>query len=225
MSLGLPRVHHRLTASTNADARALALRGAPHGTLVTAAEQRDGRGRGGRSWHAPAGSALLCSLVVRDPPPLLSLTAGVAVAQTVGPTAMLKWPNDVLVDRRKVAGILVEARPREHWAVLGIGVNVAVALAELPPELHESAGTLGLERGAIEPWLAGLLASLELWLGRPTTEILAAWRQRDALYRRAVAWDGGEGTATGIDDEGRLLVAAEGATHALDAGEVHLARG
>src|SRR5690348_6098760 len=98
MTLGAPRIHFRLTDSTNARARELAERGAPHGTLVTAREQAAGRGRQGRAWVAPAGRALLCSLVVRNPPRLLPLAAGVAVADVAGPGARLKWPNDVLVD-------------------------------------------------------------------------------------------------------------------------------
>ncbi len=225
MSLGLPRVHHRVTGSTNADARLLAIAGAPHGTLVSAGEQRDGRGRQGRQWHAPAGSAVLCSFVLRDPPALLSLTAGVAVADAIGPAAMLKWPNDVLVEERKVSGILVEARPREGWAVLGIGVNVAVGLDELPHELRSVAGTLGLDRSQVEPWLESLTRKLERWLARPPADVLAAWRERDALLGRAVAWDGGSGIACGLDDEARLLVRSGATTHALDAGEVHLAAG
>ena len=83
-ALGSPRVHFRLTDSTNAQAREFAGRGAPHGTLVTAAEQSAGRGRQGRTWTAPAGRALLCSLVIRDPPRLLPLVAGVAAAEVAG---------------------------------------------------------------------------------------------------------------------------------------------
>jgi BirA family biotin operon repressor/biotin-[acetyl-CoA-carboxylase] ligase len=222
MSLGSPRVHRRVTGSTNADARALALGGAPHGTLVTTAEQREGRGRGDRLWHAPAGSALLCSLLLRDAPPLLSLRAGVAVASAISGGSMLKWPNDVLLDQRKVSGILVESRPRDRWAVLGIGVNVAVALDDLPSELRATAGTLGLARSDIEPLLARLLDALEDWLEAPPDELLDAWRARDALRGRSVSWDGGEGLAQGVDQQGRLLVRSAGATHALDAGEVHL---
>ena len=163
--LGHPRVHYRLIGSTNARARELAAAGAPHGTLVTAAEQSAGRGRQGRTWTAPAGRALLCSVLVRDPPALLPLAAGVAVAEAVaevvaevvGSEARLKWPNDVLVGGRKVAGILVEGRPQEGWAVVGIGLNVAVRHADFPAELRETAGTLGLEADAIEPTLSALL--------------------------------------------------------------------
>ena len=225
--LGLPRVHLRRTGSTNDRARELAVAGAPHGTLVTAGEQTAGRGRQGRSWSAPAGSALLASLVVREPPALLPLAAAVAVAEAVEPAAShaaaIKWPNDVLVDGRKVAGILAEGRPQEGWAVLGIGVNVAVETADLPPDLRATAGTLGLAPSAIEDLLARLLASLERWLAAEPAATLEAWRARDALAGHDVAWAAGRGRAAGVDAEGRLVVELPGGGRtALDAGEVHL---
>ena len=222
--LGTPRVHRRVTGSTSADARALASAGAPHGTLVTAAAQREGRGRQGRSWHAPPGSALLCSLVLRDPPELLPIAAAVAVAELAGPAAVLKWPNDVQLDGRKVAGILIEGRPQEGWAVLGIGVNVAVEVTELPPELRERAGTLGLGPDAVEPVLERLLAGLEDWLARPGAQIVDAWRERDALLGQRIEWNGGRGVARGIDEHGHLRVLRDDGRHELlRAGEVHLA--
>ena len=222
-SLGTPRVHHRVTGSTSADARALAAAGAPHGTLVTAGAQLEGRGRQGRRWHAPAGSALLCSLVLRDPPALLPIAAAVAVAELAGPDAALKWPNDVQLEGRKVAGILIEGRPQEDWAVLGIGVNVAVALDELPGELRESAGTLGLPADALEPALERLLELLEDWLARADAQIVEAWRERDGLLGETIEWDGGRGVARGIDEQGRLRVLREDGRHELLwAGEVHL---
>ena len=219
---GSPRAHFRLTDSTNARARELAGRGAPHGTVVTATEQSAGRGRQGRTWSAPAGRALLCSIVIRDPPRLLPLVAGVAVAERIGREALIKWPNDVLVDGRKVAGILVEARLQEGWAVVGIGVNVAVAPAAFPPELADRAGTLGLEPDAIEPWLGGLLGSLEVWLGAGAEAVLEAVRARDALLGRPVRWGGRTGTGAGIDGDGRLVVRTDAGAVRLDAGEVHL---
>jgi BirA family biotin operon repressor/biotin-[acetyl-CoA-carboxylase] ligase len=220
--LGTPRLHLRVTDSTNTRARELAVAGAPHGTLVTAAEQSAGRGRQGRTWTAPAGRALLCSVVVRRPPPLLSLLAGVATAEAVGPQARLKWPNDVHVNGRKVAGILVEGRPQEGWAIVGVGINVAVRPEEFPPELADSAGTLGLGPEAIEPLLARLLSALARWLAAPADEMLAAVRARDALLGQTITWAGGTARGAGIDAHGRLLVDTPDGRQALNAGEVHL---
>ncbi|MEA2291739.1 MAG: BirA family transcriptional regulator [Solirubrobacteraceae bacterium] len=221
--LGRPRLHLRETGSTNATARELAAAGAPHGTLVTAGVQTAGRGRQGRSWVAPPGRALLCSLVVRDPDRLLALRGGLAVADLAGPSGRVKWPNDVLLGGRKLAGVLAEARPQERWAVLGIGVNVAVDVSALPPELRDRAATLGRAPGDVEDALRTLLAALEHRLGQDAAGIAEALRERDALAGAAVAWAGGEGTGAGIDAAGRLLVRdAAGRTIALDSGEVHL---
>jgi BirA family biotin operon repressor/biotin-[acetyl-CoA-carboxylase] ligase len=249
--LGRPRLHLRQTESTNERARELATAGAPHGTLVTAAEQSAGRGRQGRVWSAPAGSSILMSLLLRSPPTLLPLTAAMAVCDVAGERASIKWPNDVvvpLVDGQehtsaqggpglaKLAGILVEARPQQGWAVLGIGLNVAVRLEELPPELRPDreatdleppaglpAATMGLEPADVEPTLAGLLAALERRLSESAATTLEAWRSRDALHGREIVWNGGSGRAAGIDGEGRLVVALPNGGHtALGSGEVHL---
>jgi BirA family biotin operon repressor/biotin-[acetyl-CoA-carboxylase] ligase len=220
--LGTPRLHLRVTDSTNTRARELAAAGAPHGTLVTAAAQSAGRGRQGRTWTAPAGRALLCSVVVREPPRLLSLLAGVAAADAVGPEARLKWPNDVYLNGRKVAGILVEGRPQEAWAIVGVGINVAVRLEELPPELADSAGTLGLGTEAIEPVLARLMSALQRWLAAPADEMLEAVRALDALLGQTITWAGGTARGAGIDAHGRLLVDTPEGRQALNAGEVHL---
>lgn len=215
-------MHYRNVDSTNERARLLAAAGAPHGTLVTASEQRAGRGRQGRTWVAPPGRSVLCSLIVREPPRLLPLMAGVSVASIAGDDAQIKWPNDVLVDGRKVAGILVEGRPQQHWAVLGFGVNVAVSIDDLPVELRATAATLGLEPSEIEPWLGRLMYALADWLEAGEEEVLAAVRARDALLRQPVRWAGGSGRGAGIDGDGRLIVATAGGRVALDSGEVHL---
>jgi BirA family biotin operon repressor/biotin-[acetyl-CoA-carboxylase] ligase len=251
-ALGRPRLHLRRTDSTNERARALAIAGAPHGTLVTAAEQTAGRGRQGRSWVAPAGSALLCSLVLRNPPELLSLIAGVAVCDALGAQARVKWPNDVVIEVRddasehparslassdarsragpspettlaKLAGILVEGRPQEDWTVLGIGVNVAVRPSDLPAELHGRAASLELAPSAIETTLVRVIDALRSRLAEPAETVLDAWRARDALRGREVSWAQGRGLAEGIDGAGRLIVTlADGSSTLLDAGEVHL---
>ena len=219
MSLGRPRLHLRETPSTNDRARALAVAGAPHGTLVTAGVQTAGRGRQGRTWTAPPGSSLLLSLVLREVDPLLSLRAGLAVADLAGAAARVKWPNDVLLDGRKVAGILAEGRPQEGWAVLGIGVNAAVE----PDELVAGAGTLGRARGELDAVLEELLLALERRLGEPAEACLAALRGRDALLDQPLSWAGGSGIGGGIDERGALRVRLDsGGETLLDAGEVHL---
>ena len=222
-ALGTPHLHLRATASTSDRARALAQAGANHGTLVTAREQTAGRGRQGRTWSAPAGSALLMSLVLREPPDLLPLAAGVAVARVCGDGARIKWPNDVLLDDRKVAGILAEGRPQEGWAVLGIGVNVALDVADLPPELHATAATLGLRPGDIADVRDRLLRELEVALALDDAALLGAYRDRDALRGRPIRWAAGSGVAGGIDGAGRLVVELDGGGRTeLEAGEVHL---
>jgi BirA family biotin operon repressor/biotin-[acetyl-CoA-carboxylase] ligase len=225
-ALGTPRLHLRRTGSTNDRARELAGAGAPHGALVTAAEQTAGRGRQGRTWTAPAGRALLMSLVLREWPRLLPLAAALAVADVAGESARVKWPNDVHVDGRKVAGILVEARPQEGWAILGIGLNVAVRPDDFPPELRATAAGLGRDPAEVEASLDELLRALEDRLGETPGATIDAFRERDALAGRHIAWSGGEGTAQGIDGEGRLIVAlAGGGRTELSAGEVHLGSG
>ena len=103
----------------------------------------------------------------------------------------------MLVDGRKVAGILAEGRPHEGWAVLGIGVNVALRVEELPAELHASAGTLGLTAADLEPTLERLLAAIERALALDGAALLAAYRARDALRGQDVTWAGGSGRAVG----------------------------
>jgi BirA family biotin operon repressor/biotin-[acetyl-CoA-carboxylase] ligase len=228
--IGTPHVHHRLTDSTNARARELAVRGSPHGTLVTAAEQTAGRGRQGRTWSAGAGEALLMSVIVRGVGPdtaLLPLAAAVAVCEAVAPLeAAIKWPNDVWIGGgRKVAGILIEGRPQEGWAVVGIGLNVLTR--SFPEDLRETATSLALEGADTTVSAAGdaLVRSLDRWIAAPGGEVLAAWRARDALRGARVRWAAGEGTAAGIADSGALVVETDaGERVELDAGEVHLQR-
>ena len=223
MSLGDPREHHDSIGSTNDRARELAEQGAAHGTLVTAGEQTAGRGRQGRSWATPAGTAIAASLVLTEFDDLLPLRAGLAVADVAGEGALVKWPNDVWIDGKKIAGILAESRSEPRWAVLGIGVNVAVDVDALPPDAAAVAGSLGKSAEDVEPTLSALLSALETRLAQDRDGALNDLRRRDALRGEPVRWQDGEGTGAGIDDSGALLVTLpNGGQTTLSAGEVTL---
>jgi len=223
VSLGDPREHHETIGSTNDRARELAEQGAAHGTLVTAGEQTAGRGRQGRSWATPPGTAIAASLVLTEFDDLLPLRAGLAVADVAGEGALVKWPNDVWIDGRKIAGILAESRSEPRWAVLGIGVNVAVDVDALPPDAAAVAGSLGKSAEDVEPTLSALLSALQTRLAQDRDGALNDLRRRDALRGEPVRWQDGEGTGAGIDDSGALLVTLpNGGQTTLSAGEVTL---
>jgi BirA family transcriptional regulator, biotin operon repressor / biotin---[acetyl-CoA-carboxylase] ligase len=241
---GSPRRHSRQIGSTNTVARELAAAGAPHGTVVTADEQTAGRGRQGRTWTAPPGSALLYSAVLRPIEArhsVLPLAVALAVCETAevlrpGIECTVKWPNDVHLEGRKLAGILIEARPQDGWAVLGVGLNLAIGEDEFPEELRDRAISLfgsasAVPYGAVDAkknsWAmaaAGTLSErLAVWLDADAEAVLGAWRARDALRGREVTWDKGSGVADGVDERGYLLVRlADGDRIALGAGDVHL---
>jgi BirA family transcriptional regulator, biotin operon repressor / biotin---[acetyl-CoA-carboxylase] ligase len=234
--LGTPRLHLREVDSTNVRAQRLATSGAPHGALVTAAAQTAGHGRQGRAWVTPAGRALACSLVLRDPPRLLPMLAALAVADVAdgldraGRAAAIKWPNDVLLNGRKVAGILAEGRPQEGWVVLGVGLNVAVEEDAFPPELREVATSLGCDPPQVESALELLLERLAHWLDATPERAMDAYRARDALAGREIRWGAPErhGVALGVAADGRLRVRPSERPDGellLDAGEVHLRSG
>ena len=170
------------------------------------------------------GIAVLMSLVLRELDERLPLTAAVAVCEALPVEAAIKWPNDVWIEGRKVAGILVEGRPQEGWAVLGLGVNVTTE--RFPAELAESATSLrlaGVDEDT-EAVLARVVRSLDTWLGAPPTRVVEAWRALDALKGERVRWADGDGVADGIDDSGALRVENPAGLVTLDAGEVHLLR-
>lgn len=226
---GAPHRHYRVTDSTNERARELVEAGVPGGTVVTAREQTAGRGRRGRVWTAPEGKALLYSAILRPLDGrhlLLPLAVPLAVCDAAeqlrpGAECAVKWPNDVWLDGRKLAGVLIEARPQDGWAVIGIGLNLSVAPDEFPPDLRHPAVSLF---GATPSTAAAALSRhLDHWVWAEDEAILAEWRRRDALRGREVAWEQGSGVADGIDDRGNLVVVVPGGDRlSLGAGEVQL---
>jgi BirA family transcriptional regulator, biotin operon repressor / biotin---[acetyl-CoA-carboxylase] ligase len=162
---------------------------------------------------------------------LLPLAVPVAVAEAcdefAGARCGIKWPNDIWIGGRKLSGILLEGRPQDGWAVIGIGLNVGTLRDEFPEELRDTATSIAIESGSdpgVEPVLEAILAALERRLADRPGAIVEAWRQRDVLQGSRVRWTGGEGIAAGLGEDGSLLVDSDSGRVALDAGEVHLLR-
>ncbi|HEX6665411.1 MAG TPA: biotin--[acetyl-CoA-carboxylase] ligase [Solirubrobacterales bacterium] len=229
---GWPHRHFARTDSTNTRARELAAAGAPHGTIVTAAEQTQGRGRQGRTWTAPPGKALLYSAIIRpleERHAMLPLAVPLAVCDAVeeltpGAECGVKWPNDIWLEGRKLSGVLIEARPQDGWAVIGVGLNLTIAAEEFPPDLRDTA--ISIFPAAPHTATSILSRHLDRWVGAEPQDVLATWRNRDVLRGREVSWEGGSGVADGIDDRGYLVVVtAAGDRVAVGAGEVHLTVG
>jgi BirA family biotin operon repressor/biotin-[acetyl-CoA-carboxylase] ligase len=207
----------------------------PEGAVAACDEQTAGRGRLGRTWVAPAGTALLFSTLLRPPAERtaaeLSLVAGLAVAlgveRTLALAAQIKWPNDVMVNRRKVAGILAEARG--DAVVLGIGLNVNQSRDELPDDTSVPAAsllTIDSLRRSRAALLADLLAELEnayrRWCEGGIDGIFDDLGPRDFLRNRRVALGEEEGTVVMIDRSGRLDVRVGGERRLLESGEVRV---
>jgi len=212
---------YRSLESTQIAARAWAVHGAPEGAVVLADYQTAGRGQHGRSWTAPPGTALLFSVVLRPPLPVarwpeIPLATGCAVAESVetaGPvSARLKWPNDVVVDGRKVAGVLAEGVAGElPLVVLGIGVNVSQRETDWPSHLAGGARSLAALGAPVsrEMLLRAILARLSAWYGVLVHDgfepLRAAWRRRALLGTRVPLPDG-EGTSIDLGPRGELVV-------------------
>jgi BirA family biotin operon repressor/biotin-[acetyl-CoA-carboxylase] ligase len=221
--------------STQTVAFALAADGAADRTVVVAQAQTAGRGRHGRLWLDEPGASLLTSIILRprlEPArlPTLSLAAGVAVVEALervtGLKPRLKWPNDVLVDGRKLAGILLESRiGPSPLVVLGIGVNLAQRV--FPADLADRATSVRLATGRrvdADALLTALLESLDAWRTRLETEgwapIRERWRALTETLGRRVSIDGVEGVAVDVDEDGALIVAEGDVRRRVVAGEV-----
>lgn len=236
------RVDLEECGSTNDEAARLARAGARHGTLITAQRQTAGRGRAGRSWTSPPGNLYLSlvlrpTLLLRDVP-AMTLAIGVAVCETVrglGAAATLKWPNDVLIGQRKVAGVLLESQSRGERldvVIAGIGINLEASPA---PDTAPWATHLAHELGAAvdrEAFLARLLGAVEHWVDRYVAcglaGVLPTWTalmDRQTRVQTRLAGRLVPGLLEGIDDTGALLLRADdGSLHRVIAGEVETVR-
>lgn len=229
---------HAAVPSTMDVAGGLVSAGAAHGVVVGADAQTAGRGRRGRVWESPAAAGLYFSFIARPPLranaalPLITLAAGVGVRAGVlaalGWAPQLKWPNDVMVDRRKLAGILAEGMAvgtATQAVVIGVGLNVLPSA--YPPEVAARATSLEAELGravdrgqVLAEVLAGLCDSLAT-LERSPGDILQAWRTASpSASGTRVEWDGGSGMTAGVDDSGALLVRTSSGIERIIAGEL-----
>lgn len=229
---------HAAVPSTMDVAAGLVSAGAPHGVVVGADLQTSGRGRRGRVWESPPGGGLYFSFIARPPLqandalPLITLAAGVGVRAGVlaalGWAPQLKWPNDVMVGARKLAGILAEGLgvgTPDQAVVIGVGLNLLPSA--YPPEVAARATSLEAELGravdrgqVLAAVLAGLWDSLAT-LERSPGDILQAWRAASpSASGTRVEWDGRAGTTAGVDDSGALLVRTTSGIERIIAGEL-----
>ena len=212
--------HHERLGSTNDEARRLAASGAPHGTVIHADEQAAGRGRFGRTWYSPPGNLYLSVLLRVDLPPErvseLSFVTALTVADAVDallPKQMkstLKWPNDVLVNDGKIAGILVESV--DGTQIIGIGVNVLEAPRNAPYKTSTlvAAGGIATVDGARDILLESLAKHLDAWTEQGFAPIRAAWMARaqpiGTPLRASIGGRSEEGLFAGLDEDGAMLL-------------------
>lgn len=208
--------------STMIQAARLAGEGAPHFTVVGADEQTAGQGRLGRSWHSEPGAGLYVSIILRLPQAgLLTMALGLATSEAIGAPCDLRWPNDVMVGRKKCAGILVTA---EHGAfICGIGINLNHTW--FPPEIAEIATSLRIETGREQSRkviLDKLLAAVERWIAVDRATVLETFTQRSSWVRgKRVVVEGVHGVTDGLDEDGFLwLRLQDGTRHRILAGGV-----
>lgn len=231
-----PIVRYAVVDSTQRVAFALAEAGAADRTVVVADTQTAGRGRRGRPWHDEPGGSVLASIVVRPrlavrDLPKLSLVAALAVAEAIeavaGLRARLKWPNDILVNGRKIAGILLESRVEtEPVVIVGIGINLGQRA--FPPALMATATSVRMETGRTverEAMLDEMLAAFDRWRatleGQGFARVRARWLERADTIGRAVSIEERVGIAIDLDADGALVVRDHaGALHRVVAGEL-----
>lgn len=237
------------TGSTNTDARKLAEQGAPHGTVVAADRQNAGKGRRGRTWQSPPGKDIYFTILLRpefppDKAPMLTLVMALSVAEAVneacGIEALIKWPNDITVNGKKICGILTEMNVESdyiRYVITGVGINVNRGNLpdEIPDEIRASATSLILETGKKikrAPLLAKVLERMEVNYGKFVSSLDLCGLLED--YNRLLVNRGKtvcildpkeefEGTAEGITPSGELIVRKQdGTVINVYAGEVSI---
>ena len=229
--------------STNSEAKRLARQGAQEGTVVLAEAQSMGRGRLRRSWISPHGKGLYLSVILRPqvPPewcPRITLTAGVALAEAVHETGIvpeLKWPNDMMIGDRKVAGILTEATFEDKsigFVILGVGINVNTHTLDFPVSIRNLATSLSLSMGEaisrvtlLQTFLCKLEQWYELFCQGSFEKILDVWHKYEAVLGRLVEVNLPDsrlvGVAERIDSDGSLMVRDKtGRLHRIIAGDI-----
>ena len=230
--------------STNTRARDLAKQGAPHGTVLIADHQTGGRGRLGRSFHSPAGSGIYMSVILRPrcaPQQIMHLTCAAAVAMcdavenSAGFRPGIKWTNDLVWGKRKIAGVLTELgfdhRGNVDFAVVGIGINCCQRETDFPEEIRSIAGSLSsvsgqeINRAAVAAAMMDALYRMDARLLTDKAQILRQYRTDCITLGQEVSLVRGEeirhGTALDIDDDGALLVRLpDGSTEVVNSGEV-----
>lgn len=224
------------TASTNDDAVAQARAGAPQGLVIGADFQTSGRGRRGREWRSEPGEAVLCSVLLRPPVSpadvgVLPIITAVSVAESLGDGAGIIWPNDIVIDGRKVCGILCELSGDESgvaWVVVGMGINVRGAPRLTDARWQTGAltdtGTLPSRMPVLVQVLTTLSRRYAEWLTDGPAAVLTAFAERDLLHGSGITIQTGDretsGTASGLDEQGRLRVMTAAGEVVAGAGEV-----
>lgn len=237
----IPVEVYRSVGSTNTEAKAAALRGMPHGTIIAADEQTAGRGRFGKSFYSPARSGLYMSVILKPQKPvsdctLITAAAACAVTDSLeelcGVHAGIKWVNDIFLNGRKISGILTEAisdfeSGTVEEVIVGIGLNISTT--EFPQDIAPVAGALGVfaERSRLCADIAAKL--LDSAARDDHAELLRKYRERSLVLGRDVTFlKGGvlrTGKAVSIDDDGRLVINSENDTEALRSGEISVVGG
>jgi BirA family biotin operon repressor/biotin-[acetyl-CoA-carboxylase] ligase len=242
--LGRPSiVIFKQTDSTNQQAKLMAVQEAPEGTIVAAESQTRGRGRRGRTWMSPAGQGICLSIILRPPlppaqAPQITLMAAVAVARTLeneGIRANIKWPNDILVEDRKIAGILTEISTemdQVDWVIVGLGLNVNTPANKMPSRIRGQATSMQIQKGhpiSRTELLCDLLQNFETCYEQLKTEgfgpVMKQWRSMSDIIGRQVYVDvmgtRHRGTVAEVDDDGVLILQdAKGRTRRIFSGDV-----